>query len=74
MINNLSMIKSQQEKIMKSANYRDKRAHINKIINSHREEYGISEYQKLELANCITEIGDMLLEDMTIGNSITERM
>ena len=66
MITNLNMLKDQQEKIMKISNYRDKKAHVNKIINSHRQEYGIPETQRNKLALCVTEIGGMLLEDMTM--------
>ena len=65
-VTTLSMIKDQQEKIMKNSNYRDKKAHVNKIINSNRQDFGVQEAQKHKLALCVTEIGGMLLEDMTV--------
>ena len=39
-VTTLNMIKDQQEKIMKNSNYRDKKAHVNKIINSNRQDFG----------------------------------
>ena len=55
---------------MKISNYRDKKAHVNKIINSNRKDYDTSVSQKHKIALCITEIGDMLLEDMTVKNYV----
>ena len=51
---------------MKISNYRDKKAHVNKIINSNRKDHDTEVSQKHKLALCVTEIGGMLLEDMTV--------
>ena len=55
------------EKVIKSSNYRKSKARMNEFIDQHKQEYGRQESLLDKPVLCVTELGGLELLDMTVN-------